>query len=50
MSSAAVATDSQHCSKAGVQILLNGGNAIDAAIASILCMSVVNLHTTSIGG
>jgi len=50
VASAAVATDSQQCSNSGVKILLKGGNAIDAAIASVLCMSVVNPHITSIGG
>ena len=46
----AVATDSQQCSQIGVDALQKGGNAIDAAIASMLCMCVVNPHITSVGG
>ncbi|XP_032780767.2 glutathione hydrolase 7 [Daphnia magna] len=46
----AVATDSQQCSQIGVDTLQLGGNAIDAAVASMFCMCVVNPHITSLGG
>lgn len=46
----AVATDSQQCSQIGVDTLQSGGNAIDAAVASMFCMCVVNPHITSLGG
>jgi len=46
----AVATDSQQCSQIGVDTLQKGGNAIDAAVASMFCICVVNPHITSLGG
>ena len=47
----AVATDSQLCSQIGVDVLKKlGGNAVDAVVASTLCMCVVNPHIISLGG
>ena len=37
----AVSTDSPECSRVGATILQNGGNAVDAAIASALCLGVL---------
>lgn len=45
-----VATDSTDCSLIGLDVLKKNGNAVDAAIASMICLAVVNPHTTSLDG
>ena len=49
-SEGAVATDDKRCSEAGVEVLKNSGNAVDAAVASLLCLGVVNFQSSGIGG
>ncbi|KAG2234762.1 hypothetical protein INT48_000111 [Thamnidium elegans] len=46
----AVAVELKECSDAGLSILKKGGNAVDSAIASALCIGVVNSFATGIGG
>ncbi|CAD5232244.1 unnamed protein product [Bursaphelenchus xylophilus] len=47
---AAIATDHGFCSEIGRNILIKGGNAVDSAIASLLCIGVVNPQSSGIGG
>lgn len=46
----AVATDELRCSNIGVHVLESGGNAVDAAVASTLCIGVLQAHSSGIGG
>ncbi|EYC29756.1 hypothetical protein Y032_0006g3164 [Ancylostoma ceylanicum] len=48
--SAAVYTDHGACSDIGRSILLRGGNAMDAAIATFLCLSAALPHRGGLGG
>ncbi|XP_076746702.1 glutathione hydrolase 5 proenzyme isoform X1 [Maylandia zebra] len=49
-SKAAVAADSEKCSRIGRDILRKGGSAVDAAIAALLCTSIINPQCAGIGG
>ncbi|KAF9071681.1 gamma-glutamyltranspeptidase [Rhodocollybia butyracea] len=46
----AVASENLRCSEMGVQIMKEGGNGLDAAVASCLCIGVVNMFSSGIGG
>lgn len=48
--SAAVASENPQCSKIGKSILVAGGNAVDSAISTLLCIGVINNFSSGIGG
>ena len=41
----AVASVNKRCSDIGIQVLREGGNAVDAAIAATFCTGVVNMFS-----
>lgn len=47
---ASVASDAGPCSHIGKGILQQNGSAVDSAIATMLCVGVINMHSTGIGG
>ncbi|KAI1700767.1 gamma-glutamyltranspeptidase domain-containing protein [Ditylenchus destructor] len=49
-SKAAVVSDNGLCSEIGRTILLRGGNAVDAGIATVACIGALNSHSSGLGG
>jgi len=46
----AVAADDSRCSKIGRDALLDGGSAVDATVATAVCLGVVSPASSGIGG
>lgn len=46
----AVASESDICSRIGIQIIENGGNAADAHVGTVFCIGVVGMYHSGIGG
>ena len=46
----AVATDTENCSRIGNDTLARNGSAVDAAIAAMFCLGVINMHSSGVGG
>ncbi|CAL8115600.1 unnamed protein product [Orchesella dallaii] len=47
---AAIATDAPYCSDIGKNIFEKGGNVIDAAIAALLCVGLIQNQSMGLGG
>ena len=45
-----IAVDNPLCFETGMRVLMEEGNAVDAAVASLLCLGVVNFQSSGIGG
>ena len=45
-----IAVDNELCQEAGERLLNETNNAVDAAVATLLCLGVVNFQSSGIGG
>ena len=45
-----MATDVEECSQIGLDMLMHGGNAMDAAVAAMFCVGVVDAESSGLGG
>ena len=45
-----VASNRKECSDIGVQLLKDGGSAVDAAVGSVLCLGVLEPQRAGLGG
>ena len=46
----AVASESALCSGIGIEVLKLGGNAADSTVATVLCVGVIGMYHSGIGG
>lgn len=46
----AVASESAVCSRIGIELLEQGGNAVDALLGTTLCVGVIGMYHSGIGG
>ncbi|OBT74840.1 gamma-glutamyltransferase [Pseudogymnoascus sp. 05NY08] len=46
----AVASESSICSSIGINLIRRGGNAVDAAVGTTLCVGVIGMYHSGIGG
>ncbi|XP_043236998.1 scoloptoxin SSD14-like isoform X1 [Amphibalanus amphitrite] len=47
---AAIASDATECAEIGAAILRRNGTAVDAAVAALVCVGVINTQSAGIGG
>ncbi|KAK3735589.1 hypothetical protein QZH41_003619 [Actinostola sp. cb2023] len=47
---AVVAADAGECSEIGRDIMMKNGSAVDAAVATLFCIGIMNMHSSGIGG
>ncbi|KAI1298615.1 Glutathione hydrolase 1 proenzyme [Halotydeus destructor] len=47
---ASVVSDALYCAPMGKRILQDGGSAADAAVTTVICMGLVNPHSSGLGG
>ncbi|KAI9827416.1 MAG: hypothetical protein M1819_006957 [Sarea resinae] len=46
----AVASESDRCSRIGIDLLRRGGNAADAMVGTVLCVGTIGMYHSGIGG